>query len=143
MPTIWGYFAFDFLFGGAGPLQPPHDLRFAHASAFGAGQVSLNWAWERPDEIGPGATDVTYQTEVQELSAAGAVLVAWTSRAPHTGADLDREIRVPVSANRWELRVRAVNNATPPESSDWVVSLPHPAQIDSRLHTRQFGRAFA
>ena len=78
MPTIWGYFAFDFLFGDAGPLQPPHDLRFAHASAYGAGQVSLNWAWERPDEIGPGATDVTYQTEVQELSAGGAGSIpAW------------------------------------------------------------------
>lgn len=146
MPSLIEYLLlWEFLSGGGiDPLGSPQELRFAHARAVSGGNLSLNWAWDPPGSIGPGATSVSYESEVQEVTSGGDVVVSWRSQAPHDSSDLDREIRVPISGNFWQIRVRCVNDATPVVRSEWVVSEPHPAALPPpRYFSDEFDRRFS
>ena len=125
----------------AAPPYPPTNVHLRSARTFGA-NVALTWGWSAPLYFGGGGTSVSYESEVQETDANGAVIANWRSRAPHDSSDLDREIRVPPSTNRWQLRVRSVNNATPPERSAWALSPLVEAQPHSQ-NARFFGPTFA
>lgn len=125
----------------AAPPDPPANVHLRSARTFGA-NVALTWAWSTPLFAGTGATAVTFESEVQETDANGAVLAAWRSRAPHDSSDLDREIRVPPSTNFWQMRVRSVNNATPPAQSAWVYSHLVPAAAHAP-NARFFDGTFA
>ena len=125
----------------AAPPYPPTNVHLRSARTFGA-NVALTWAWSAPIYAGAGATAVSYESEVQETDANGAVLAAWRSRQAHISSDIDREIRVPPSTNRWQLRVRSVNNATPPARSDWIYSQLVPAAAHTQ-NARFFGNTFS
>lgn len=111
-------------------LTPPRQANpyYTLAADTAPGMVRVTFHWREPARLGPDATAITgYESEVQETNADGSVRVAWTSS--HTATGLSRPyIRVP-TGSEWQCRVRAINNAPTPVTSDWLTYPPAHAQI--------------
>ena len=82
----------------------------------GLDQATITFTWMPPDDLGAGTAIAAYESQVRELDAGGNELLSW--RAHLSSVALTRTITVQ-DGTYWECRVRAHNNAAPPQVSPW------------------------
>ena len=121
-------------------LTPPRNLHVENVveDPSDSSMVIIRWDWEAPAHLGPGATSVSYEAEVRSIT--GGVAGSWSAATGYVSPVLTYSETVAESDTEYQIRVRAVNNAAPPMTSDWVTS--NAVATRARAGGRYFGPAF-